>query len=553
MQEEHMKQRSTEGHHLFLRCSLLAVLVVAAAGCGGGGGGGSSADAYPPSDFTLSTPENNATGITLTPTLAWTDAFRESGFTAQISATSTFDSLVYENTALAADATSITVPAGTLSAGTQYFWRVIAVNAAGRTTATNAPFSFTTLGSGSLVWTQAVNPSNIEDEAYAVAVDASGLYVAGFDSDTTQGDDQWRIEKRSLSDGTLDSAFGTDGVIMSNPAGTTINSFDDANAIAIDSGSMFVAGYDAVPGEADEEWRIEKRRLSDGQLDAAFDGDGIVTSNPGTDQDNANAIAIDGTSLYIVGFDTTATRGKEWWIEKRSLATGALDTNFGSGGVVTADPSAGDDTVKAVVIDSTAMYAVGYDSAAGVTRWRIEKRNLSDGQLVAAFGSNGVVSDDPSIGEDRALAAARDATYLYIAGYDSNGAAGAKRWRIVRYRLSDGTADSAYGSGSGQVTSDPSAGDDIPSSIVVDSGFLYVGGSDSASTDLQWRLEKRNLHDGSLATAFGTGGIVTMDYDANRDDDIWAITTDADYLYIVGYDTSPAALDRQWRIEKRVK
>ena len=42
----------------------------------------------------------------------------------------------------------------------------------------------------------------------------------------------------------------------------------------------------------------------------------------------------------------------------------------------------------------------GYDESpgAGNEQWRIEKRNLSDGALVVGFGTGGVVTNDPSTG-----------------------------------------------------------------------------------------------------------------------------------------------------------
>ena len=54
--------------------------------------------------------------------------------------------------------------------------------------------------------------------ATAVAVDSTGLYVVGFDSSPVGNfDSQWRIEKRDLSDGSLMTSFGTNGVVTSDP------------------------------------------------------------------------------------------------------------------------------------------------------------------------------------------------------------------------------------------------------------------------------------------------------------------------------------------------
>ncbi|MBI2930018.1 MAG: hypothetical protein HYY16_00075 [Planctomycetes bacterium] len=119
-------------------------------GCGGkdksgsgdipAGGGGSA-----PGSFTLSTPASASTGVSLTPSFTWTDSLGETYYILQVSTSSAFTgSLVHEDPAIPQDTTFHTLPAGLLTTGTLYFWRVIARNSVGETTATNAPFSFIT-------------------------------------------------------------------------------------------------------------------------------------------------------------------------------------------------------------------------------------------------------------------------------------------------------------------------------------------------------------------------------------------------------------------------
>jgi hypothetical protein len=87
----------------------------------------------------------------------------------------------------------------------------------------------------------------------------------------------------------------------------------------------------------------------------------------------ARGIAIDSTAMYVVGYDFSPGN-YQWRIEKRSLTDGNLVPEFGTGGVVTSDPSTGDDVASAIAIDSTAMYMVGRDGSPGNNQWRIEKR-----------------------------------------------------------------------------------------------------------------------------------------------------------------------------------
>ena len=88
--------------------------------------------------------------------------------------------------------------------------------------------------------------------------------------------------------------------------------------------------------------------------------------------DIAGFIAIDSTYMYVTGYDESLGNA-QWRIEKRNLSDGALAAGFGTGGVVTNNPSAGDDRVYGIAIDSTSMYVVGYDSSPGNEQWRIEK------------------------------------------------------------------------------------------------------------------------------------------------------------------------------------
>ena len=101
------------------------------------------------------------------------------------------------------------------------------------------------LTTGALIWTQTINPSLGNDIIQSVAVDSSGIYVGGWDY--SQSNNQWRIEKRSLTTGAL---IWTQ---TSNPS----SGYDSANSVAVDSSGIYVGGYDSLPGN--NEWRIEKR------------------------------------------------------------------------------------------------------------------------------------------------------------------------------------------------------------------------------------------------------------------------------------------------------
>jgi uncharacterized delta-60 repeat protein len=382
------------------------------------------------------------------------------------------------------------------------------------------------------------NPSTGHDYANAIAIGTTAMYVVG--SDYSPGNDQWRIEKRSLADGSLVPGFGTGGVV----AGNLSTDSDGAVAIAIDSTAMYVVGYDSSPGN--NQWRIEKRSLTDGSLVLGFGTGGVVTSNSSTGHDTPRAIAIDSTAMYVVGSDYSPGNW-QWRIEKRSLTDGSLVPGFGTGGIVTSNPGTLIDDAYAIAIDSTAMYVVGGDSSPGNYQWRIEKRSLTDGSLVPGFGTGGVVTGNPSTGNDAAYAIAIDTTAMYVVGWDYS--PGNYQWRIEKRTLTDGSLVSGFGTG-GVVTVNPSTGSDAAQGIAIDFTAMYVVGCDYSSGNEQWRIEKRSLTDGSLVPGFGTGGIATNN-PSTGSDLAYSIAIDSTAMYVVGWDESPG--NSQWRIEKRVK
>ena len=233
---------------------------------------------------------------------------------------------------------------------------------------------------------------------------------------------------------------------------------------------------------------------------------------------------------------------------------GGLVSTFGSGGVVTVNPSSRDSGVVAVLTDGTDVWVIGYDemTASGDFQIRIEKRSASTGALVTGFGSSGVVLSNPSGGDDQPTAAWHDGTDLYVAGYDETAGAGDTQWRIEKYALSNGAAVTGFGT-SGVVTANPSTRDDQPQRLVSDGTNLYVVGYDEqpASGDFRWRVEKRSLSTGGLVTGFGTSGVLVVDPTSGGDDQALAAYFDGTDLFVAGYDESNGAGDLQWRIEKR--
>jgi len=361
---------------------------------------------------------------------------------------------------------------------------------------------------GLIIWTQASNPSSYGDWANAVAVDGSGVYVVGTDS--LPGNERWRIEKRSLTTG---------GLIWTRASNPSIDA-DWATGVAVDGSGVYIVGYDSYLGYSNRRWRIEKRSLMDGSVIWTR------TSNPSASHDEANGVVVDGSGVYIVGFDYYLNAyNPRWRIEKRSLTDGSVIWTQAS------NPSYGSDKAYGVAVDGSGVYIVGYDQYPGGsnTRWRIEKRSLTDGSNIWTRTSN------PSNDLDRAYGVAVDGGGIYIVGVDSYLGYSNSRWRIEKRSLTDGSSiwtkasnsstsydralgvavdgsgvyivgsDSYSGGGRWRIekrnltagsnlwtkTSNPSAYNDEAYGVAVDGSGVYIVGYDTYFGGGRWRIEKR--------------------------------------------------------------
>jgi hypothetical protein len=308
-----------------------------------------------------------------------------------------------------------------------------------------------------------ISGDTVTRRADGIAIDSTYMYIVGH----RDASYDWRIEKRRLDTGALVAGFGTGGVVFG--AAETFIAYD----IAIDSNFMYVVGYE-LDGLNNEYFRVEKRSLDTGNLDAGFGAGGVITGPIST---IGYAIAIDASDMYIVAGEGST----DWRIEKRSLSNGTLDGSFGTGGVVTSVPG---EVPRDVKIRSTYLYIVGYETDGVDREWRIEKRRLDTGALDSGFGTSGVVTSTSGY---RVFSVSLDAPYMYIAGDDDS----PYNWRIEKRRLDTGALDNGFGN-NGAVTS---TNGQTTWDNAIDASSIYAIGWNS---NPDWRIEKRRLDTGAL-------------------------------------------------------
>ncbi len=203
---------------------------------------------------------------------------------------------------------------------------------------------------------------------------------------------------RYNADGTLDTGFGSGGVVTTDFGGQ-----DRAYAVALSGDKIIVAG------RGNEDFALA-RYNADGSLDNTFSGDGKETTDISS-FDDASDVAIQPDGKIVA-----AGVGNQNFALARYNPDGTPDTGFGNNGTMTTDfggTEAGEDLAlqadgKIVVVGSWSMFdpedPMNRRSGFALARYN------PDGALDNAFGDQGkVVTELSQSGGDLGLAVALQA------------------------------------------------------------------------------------------------------------------------------------------------
>ncbi len=316
---------------------------------------------------------------------------------------------------------------------------------------------------------------------------------------------------RYNADGSLDTTFGTDGLVITDFA---TNSTDSPNAVVVRSdgrivvagasaGNFALAGYNA-----------------DGSPDLTFGVGGKVTTDFGSTADVANSIAIDGFGRLVVAGSASVSGSGTDFALARYDANGVLDPSFDGDGRRTTPIGAGTaaDIARAVAIQPNGkIVAAGQAVITGNGNDFAAARFNDDGSLDTTFDGDGKVTSH-FVGSTTDLANAmviQADSKIVLAGHAQDSFA------LIRYNtngsLDDGagtdiTAGDSFGT-LGRVITFMSAGIDVANSVALQSdGRIVVAGGASGDFAIA-----RYLVDGSLDVSFGVGGQVITDFGSPLD------------------------------------
>ena len=328
------------------------------------------------------------------------------------------------------------------------------------------------------------------DNANAVAIQPDGKIVTL----GTAGSVDTAVVVRHNSDGTLDSGFGTEGKTIlkfGKVAGVP------TLALALQSdGKVVIAGTVASGGINTGGFSVA-RLLPNGSLDSGFGSNGLVVAKPGaTGIGSGVAIqrvpAVTGEErIVIVGWSAVSANANQDWTVMRFKSNGTTDTSFGTSGVVKTPFLGFGDSAKRVVIDSANRIVVagntrsasvncgGYIIDTGIARYTL------NGDLDATFsGGKQTVDIYGAMDQMYGLTLQPDGKVLL---FGASGVNGANTLYMALTRLNgDGSRDASFGLlGNGVVTADFSGYSNFGLAVAVQPGdgkIVVAGNVDPPGT-----------------------------------------------------------------------
>jgi uncharacterized delta-60 repeat protein len=346
-------------------------------------------------------------------------------------------------------------------------------------------------------------PRESRDFPRAVAMDGSGRTVVA--GETTAGAvEPGLFVARYLADGSLDTGFGGDGIVVVHRP----DIFYGVYAMKVDDqDNILVGGYAEPVGEPGD--FMLAKFTSSGVLDTGFGDEGIVTSTFGTQtRDGARAMAIDEDGAIVLAGESEAS-GRDIAVA-RYLPSGSLDPGFGGGdGLVTTDLGASEEA-RAVTVDGGGRVVVGGAKVSGNDAPFAILRYTSSGGLDPSFSGDGVVTGQFGVpSESRGRAVAVDGSgRIVIAGTAIGSPSTTEEIGLARY-LADGTPDATFGSGGFVSTKLHNLGAGVNGATLDASGrILVIGNAGGPYTNTSFVLS-RFTSSGALDEEFADHGVAS--------------------------------------------
>jgi uncharacterized delta-60 repeat protein len=239
----------------------------------------------------------------------------------------------------------------------------------------------TTFGKNGIVNTPI---GNSEDRANSAVIQDDGKIIAAGNSNNGSNDD-FAIARYNMN-GTLDSTFGTNGIVIT-PIGTS----DDAalSVISQKDKKIIAAGYSDKA-----KYRVFAivRYNIDGTLDKTFGENGIVTTPVGTSDDVAysSTLQTDG-KIVVAGYSYYPSKYDDDYKMVRLNPDGTLDNSFGKNGIITSAKTSNEEFNSVAIQKDGKIVTAGYLDSGDNALFAITRFN-PDGTLDNTFGTDGIAT-----------------------------------------------------------------------------------------------------------------------------------------------------------------
>jgi len=271
-------------------------------------------------------------------------------------------------------------------------------------------------------------------------------------------------------------------------------------------------------------------------IDPTFGTGGRVTTAVSPGADTAFAVAIQGDGKIVAAGSTMDYPLSDFALVRYNT-DGALDTTFGTGGVVRTDFNGGNDALAAIVIQPDGkIVAAGEASTPPSTNPHFAlARYNANGALDTTFGSGGKVVVNASLTRDHisALALQSDGR-IVAAGFADNPslpASDAGDFAVARF-TAGGALDTTFGV-AGITTVDFIGKNDFANTLLIQPDGTILAAGAMTSPYLQKIALVRLTAAGMLDPGFGTGGKVVATFQGTSDR-ANALLRQADGRFIVG-------------------
>ncbi|WP_152054427.1 matrixin family metalloprotease [Tautonia marina] len=273
-----------------------------------------------------------------------------------------------------------------------------------------------------------------DESVQDVAIQPDGRIVAAGGTVDRKGDQELALA-RYLPDGTLDASFGSGGIVTTDirPDGE-----DKVTDLAIDAQGRIVVTANNF---------TLARYLPDGTLDSSFGSGGIVVTELGPIGEHVEALAIDPLGNLVVAGRISGPSYTYKMLVARFDESGVLDTDFGGGdGLVVVDlgPEGAEATGLAIQPDGRIVVAGTYGLNLSFAVVGLDTNGDfdttfggGDGVVMTAVGegSSSSASDVVIRGDGRIVVSGR-----------SYGQSGLDLFALAAYEA-DGSLDSTFGTG----------------------------------------------------------------------------------------------------------